>query len=406
MGAHQWTRIEGMVIGHRLDPEGVAAELRDRGVLAHMEWFESSPHLLGLTLAVSTDPDAGGAVALVPKGAAQPQPGPSTADLAEELATLFEAEVRLGLSAADHLPEGESPLAESYPGEEDEDATGASRLVEIGRTPASSVPLLAALEGVNLADRELPEGHRALIAQLPPDKLGWNFGELPLVTLSVTDGDFQAFLVTDDHIEHVVTHNWGMENLLVTGAVPATTLPQEVLDLVGDGPELALIAQAVPGADREAFVATTGLKGDAAVVEAVAALGLPVEVASFLLGRTDLEEVEGFEIHRARGISNAIGRSVDIMLTDREKVVHPVFDAYQALSIDRPWIVRSAAAVEAAIGAGLMVLSIRAPRPRKWWAVAGGVVGGLMVVDSVAEIFLAKYVQRKDRERMESESDL
>lgn len=393
MSTPQWTRVEGMIIGHRLDPAEVAQELAGRNVLAQLEWFTSSPHLIGVSVAVSE-----GTVALLPQGATTPTAGPTLSDLAEELAVLFEAEVRLGSAVSDYLTQDD---ASALATDDDDAMTGTSRVVEIGRTPASSVPLLAAMEGVDLADREMPEGRRALLAELPPTKVGWNFGELPLVTLSMTDGDFQAFLVQDDHIENVLTHNWGMETLLVPGGVDsADALPVDVSDLVGNRPDLAAIAGAVPGADVEAFLAAGYASGDNAVHAAVAALGLPDDVAAFLLGRIEIDEAEGFNTHLARGISTAIGRSVDIMLTDSDTAVHPVFDAYQALSIDRPWIVRSAAAVEAAVGAGLMVLALRSRKPSPWWVKAGGVLGGLMVVDSVAEVVLAKYVSSR-RERRE-----
>lgn len=400
MSAHEWTRVEGMIIGRHPDPEGIAAELGERGILAQLEWVEASPHLIGLTLAAH-----GERLAVVSEGDQAPDLGPTCDELASDLAILYEAEVRIGSTVADHLPEKEDlGLHDELRDDEEEQVT--SRLVEIGATPASSVPLLAALEGVDLADVNLSEGKRAILAELPPNKVGWNFGDLPLVSLSCTSGRLQAFLVTDDHIENVVTHDWNMKNMLVAGGVSPETLPQDVTDLVGDGPELERIAAAVPGADAKALRATQTMRGAQAVTGVVAALGLPEAVALFLLGQVALDEITGAHIHRAKGISNAIGRSVDIMLTDRDRAVHPVFDAYQALSIDRPWIVRSAAAVEAAVGAGLMVLSLRSPRPRRWWTYVGGAVGTLMVVDSVAEIFLAKYVQRKDQQRLIGAVDL
>ena len=46
--AQEWTRIEGMIIGHDLDPSVVAGELKERSILAQLEWFPSSPQLLGL----------------------------------------------------------------------------------------------------------------------------------------------------------------------------------------------------------------------------------------------------------------------------------------------------------------------------------------------------------------------
>ena len=258
--AQDWTRIEGMIIGHDLDPAVVAGELKERAILAQLEWLPSSPQMLGLNVAVANDH-----IATVPAGSTEVVPGPTPAELADELAILFEAEVRIGNATADHLPEGGSPLGSVWPSDDASDEAAEStstRIVEIGRTPASSVPLLAALEGIDLGDLELADDHRALLAELPAEKEGWNFGDLPLVTLSVTDGEFQVFLVTDDHLEHIVSHNWGMDAAIVPGGHDkAIDLPGDVIDLVGDRLDLLSIAQAVPGADADALwasVATTG----------------------------------------------------------------------------------------------------------------------------------------------------
>ncbi|WP_115727849.1 hypothetical protein [Actinomyces culturomici] len=391
-----WTRVEGMIIGRDLDPAQVAAELRERAVLAQLEWFPSSPQLLGVNVAV-----ADGRVAVLTGDEAEP--GPTAEELADDLATLFDAEVRIGKADADRLPEGESPLADTWDEDEeiDEDEV-ASRIVEIGRTPASSVPLLAALEGIDLADVELADGHRALYAELPPEKAGWNFGELPLVTLSRADGEFQVFLVTDDHLEHVVTHNWGMDALVVAGAhEDASEVSEAVIDLVGDRPELTAIAAAVPGADLDALLESVTSSGEDAVWKVVKALGLPTGTAAFLLGRISASEVEGAEMHLARGISNAIGRSVDIMLSEPDSPAQPLWNTYQSVAVDKPWIVRTVASVEAVVGTALLTLAVRADSPRSGWVKAGGVLGGILLVDSVAELSLSSYLRRRHGVRAE-----
>ncbi|MDC4232236.1 hypothetical protein M3T53_00700 [Actinomyces sp. B33] len=390
----EWTRIEGMIIGRDLDPADVARELGERGVLAQLEWFPSSPQLLGLNLAVAD----GAVAALDEQGSVSP--GPSPDDLADDLAVLFDAEVRIGSSTADHLPDDDPDPSRADPDDDPDARESASRIVEIGRTPASSVPLLAALEGLDLGSLDLADDHRAILADLPPEKAGWNFGDLPLVTLSMTDGDLQAFLVTDDHLEHVVTHNWGMRTRIVPGPLDdAHLLADEVLDLVGDRPDLAAIADAVPGADADALWECAGADGDDAVWRVVRALGLPQGVAGFLLGALDAADVEGVTVHLARGISNAIGRSVDIMLGEPESPVKPLWSGYQNIASDKPWVIRVAATVEAIAGAGMLVGAIRAPRPRSGWLIAGGVVGGLLLVDSIAELSLAKYVAQRQRRR-------
>ena len=392
--AQDWTRIEGMIIGHELDPSAVAGELKKRAILAQIEWFPSSPQLLGLNVAVADE-----RVATVPAGATTVVPGPTPAELTDELAILFKAEVRIGNASADHLPEGDSPLGKVWPSEEEAtEATEAkpTRIVEIGRTPASSVPLLAALEGVDLGDLELADDHRALLAELPAEKEGWNFGDLPLVTLSVTDGEFQVFLVTDDHLEHIVSHNWGMDAAIVPGGHnKAQDLPGEIIDLVGDRLDLLAIARAVPGADADALWASVATTGEESVWKVVRALGLPGSVAGFLLGTTDAEDVEGVTVHLARGISNAIGRSVDIMMGQPQSMVKPLWNSYESVAVERPWIIHAAVAAEAIVGVSMLVAAVRAPAPRSGWLRFAGIVGGLMVVDSIAELSLAKHVSKR-----------
>ena len=71
-----WTRIEGMIIGRDIDPALVATALREQGVLAQLEWFPSSPQLLGVNVAL-----ADGHVALVKDK--KVAPGPTSEELAE-----------------------------------------------------------------------------------------------------------------------------------------------------------------------------------------------------------------------------------------------------------------------------------------------------------------------------------
>ena len=108
------------------------------------------------------------------------------------------------------------------------------------------MPLLAALEGVDVADIELEDGYRALLAEIPEEKSGWNFGDLPLVSLTMTDGDLHLYLVTDDHFEHVLTYNWGMTVRIVVGSSSVEAVDPAVIDLVGDRPALREIAATFP----------------------------------------------------------------------------------------------------------------------------------------------------------------
>ncbi len=391
MTSNEWGRVEGMLIARELDPQEVTADLSSRGVVAQLEWFERSPQLLGVSVAVRD-----GQVGVLEESETDLTPGPIVADLAESLAERFHAEVRLGEVDADHLPASSGASTDDSAGE---DEAQTSRVVEIGRTPASSVPLLAALEGIDIADADLTQGLHVMLAELPPERLGWNFGDLPLVSLSISGDEFQAFLVTDEHLEHVVSHNWSMERVLVSGGCSTADLPREIADLVGDRNETDAIAGLIPGADADALFAATDLRGAAAVRAVVSALGLPSAVGDFLLGTVALADVSGTDLHLARGISNAIGRSVDIMLTEPDSPGFPIWDAYRTAAIDRPWIVRVGASMEAAVGATLLALAIRAELPRSGWTKFGGFVGSLMIVDSVAELSLAKYLGLREERR-------
>ena len=388
-----WTRVEGMMIASQLDPAEVAQALREKDVLVQLEWFEATPQLLGLNVAV-----ADGRVATVSEGSTEAVPGLTVTELAQDLAQRFNAEVRLGSEHADALSQNESPLADFLPDEVDDTETPV-RIVEIGRTPASSVPLLAALEGVDVADIELEDGYRALLAEIPEEKSGWNFGDLPLVSLTMTDGDLHLYLVTDDHLEHVLTYNWGMTVRIVVGSSSVEAVDPAVVDLVGDRPALREIAAYVPGADVDALLAAQELRGAEAITGVVQALALPHGVAEFLSGTIEASDVEGAVLHAARGISNAIGRSVDIMMTSTEDAQTAIQKAYMAVVSERPWIISTLATLEAAVGASMLVSTVKTPKPRSGWKIFAGVFGGAMLVDAFAEIALARVMRSKFHRR-------
>lgn len=388
-----WTRVEGMMIASQLDPAEVAQALREKDVLVQLEWFEATPQLLGLNVAV-----ADGCVATITEGSTEAVPGLTVTELAQDLAQRFNAEVRLGSEHADALSQNESPLADFLP-DQVEDTETPVRIVEIGRTPASSVPLLAALEGVDVADIELEDGYRALLAEIPEEKSGWNFGDLPLVSLTMTDGDLHLYLVTDDHLEHVLTYNWGMTVRIVVGSSSVEAVDPAVVDLVGDRPALREIAAHVPGADVDALLAAQELRGAEAITGVVQALALPHGVAEFLSGTIEASDVEGAVLHAARGISNAIGRSVDIMMTSTEDAQTAIQKAYMAVVSERPWIISTLATLEAAVGASMLVSTVKTPKPRSGWKIFAGVFGGAMLVDAFAEIALARVMRSKFHRR-------
>ena len=78
----------------------------------------------------------------------------------------------------------------------------------------------------------------------------------------------------------------------------------------------SLIARAVPDADVEAATAALAVEGIEGLAQMLAALGLPAWVESVLTGRLAPVEVPGVVVHEPRGLSNAVGRNVNLMLAD------------------------------------------------------------------------------------------
>ena len=169
-----------------------------------------------------------------------------------------------------------------------------------------------------------------------------------------------------------------------------------MVDLVGDRPALREIAAHVPGADVEALLAAQDLHGVHAITAVVKALALPRGVAEFLQGTIEAGDVEGAVLHNARGISNAIGRSVDIIMTgNKEEDPSAIQKAYMAVVSDRPWILSALASIEAAAGAALLVSAVKAAKPRSGWKIFSGVFGGALLVDAFAELALARVMRAK-----------
>lgn len=384
-----WTRVEGMIIALELDPRDVAKYLAEQAIVAQIEWYEATPNMVGLS--VVTDGDHVGSLPKDSKGAKgddalQIVPGPSAIDFIEALADKYQCEVMLGDMGVDRLPAGHNEAFANF-----EEPDGPLRVVEISTTPASAVPLMAAFEGLDVADFEMPDGKRALISQLPPERAGWFFGDVPLVALTVHDSEFQAFFVEDDDPENVTTYNWGMTEVTIPGALKGNKKAEELThELVGAKLEIGLIHDAVPGVDKDLAFAATKKRGSEAIADFTKALGLPTQVAEFLIGIRGLDEIEGTEFHEARGVSNAIGRSVDIMLTNRESF-SPIWETYSSTVRKNPWIVPLFAMTEATIGTTLLVLSRGRGQKRTFVKKLGALAGVGLLIDSVAELALSKY---------------
>ncbi|MSS84596.1 hypothetical protein FYJ24_07430 [Actinomycetaceae bacterium WB03_NA08] len=386
----EWLQLEGMIIAVDLDPEAVSAYVAKTGVIAELEWYPQTPNMMGIT--VATD---GEALASWKNKTDGVVPGPTLISFVEDLAGQLNAEVMIGDMGVDRLPEDAQPAERS-----DSEETGPMRVVEISSTPASAVPLMAAFEGVDVADLELAGQKRALMAELPVERSGWYLGDVPLVTLTYHDGEFQAFLVEDEDPENVVTFNWAMEQKLVPGAASLSDADAVAMaeELVGSRSTVLRIHDGVPGVSGDAAWESASASGSAAVHQFVAALGLPDSVADYLLGNKTLSDIEGASVHEARGVSNAIGRSMNIML-DQKESDSEVWERYSQRVSERPWQVPVTSGIEAAVGTALIVLGRGRGRPRNWLGRLGTVAGVLLMVDAVGELALAKYVRARNQRR-------
>ncbi|MDO5035223.1 MAG: hypothetical protein Q4E01_07575 [Actinomycetaceae bacterium] len=384
-----WTRTEGIIIAEHLDPKAVADFIETTKVVATIDWYDRSPNLIGLTLAMQDEKLAG------VNDLDEIVPLVEVEDFALEVAQEFNAEVMVGEVSADALPE------DAEVGSEPMEPSGEPmKIVELTRIPDSSIPLAAALLGVDVAALELSDGWQALAYDAEYSQNFGEFGEYPIVTLMVSGDEFFASLAEEDDSEEVTIYNWSMSTRTIAAGHKADRVADEAEALVGASADLRRIAEAIPGADIVAAEATAQLQGTHAVASFVRAIGVPSQIADYLVGDESAEDIPGAEINYARGISNAIGRSVDKILLDPESAGNPMWETYHKVAVERPAIVRVIASVEAAVGATLIANAFRAQKPRSGWVKAGAVLGSLMMVDSVAEVMLSKYLgERADRYR-------
>lgn len=393
-----WTRIDGMIVAAVLDPHEVAEYLRGEGVIAALHWYESTPHLLSISLAV-----ASGRVAILPTGSPLPLLGPEVEEFAWALATEFYTEVMLPGVTFDFFPaDAQVPaLAET-------DRT-VVRAVEISPVEQATVPMLAAFERLNIGSLEVGEDRLALFTAVPEDanRSAEVAAETPLVALQRLRNDEVRMVLDrtgqggDDQYlkdDAYLVYAWGKQREFVYGNVdvPTQVLKNRVASLVGPKEELNAMADAVPGTSRNALhEAVKQENPEAGLRAACRAFGLPAETADMLMGRIEVTEIPGIEMHQARGISNAIGRAVDMMMEEPNSLGSKFWGAYHTVAVEKPWVVRAAASLEAAAGAVLLANALRHDGKRSGWGRLGGVAGALMVLDSLGEIFLAKLLSAR-----------
>ena len=395
----RWNRTEGVLVAPGSTPDDVAARLRERAVVARLEWYPVSAHLLSITLLS----DAEGRVAVTPPSRGGVVPGAGVSELAEGLARELGADVTIGPASFNALPEGvELPEVSAGP-------SPMSRTVVVSPLSAYMVPLQATLLERPLAVASAPGIDRRIVmysgegAEL--GAFGWDDESLPAIIFRVDERDITVRAVLTGEPEDDAVYSWSMTSRYVWGGVeePGPALSALVNEMLTDSTDASLIARAVPDADVEAATAALAVEGIEGLAQMLAALGLPAWVESVLTGRLAPVEVPGVVVHEPRGLSNAVGRSVGLMLADPSVPGSAFWQSYVRAVTETPWLVRAGAALEAGLGGALIGAAIR--RRGRTGRLPGGLiaVGALLMVDAVAETSLASWTRHKELRRRADE---
>ena len=395
----RWNRTEGVLVAPGSTPDDVAARLRERAVVARLEWYPASAHLLSITLLS----DAEGRVAVTPPSRGGVVPGTGVSELVEGLARELGADVTIGPASFNALPEDvELPEVSAGP-------APMSRTVVVSPLSAYMVPLQATLLERPLAVASAPGIDRRIVmysgegAEL--GAFGWDDESLPAIIFRVDERDMTVRAVLTGESEDDAVYSWSMTSRYVWGGVeePGPALSALVNEMLTDSTDASLIARAVPDADVEAATAALAVEGVEGLARMLAALGLPAWVESVLTGRLAPVEVPGVVVHEPRGLSNAVGRSVGLMLADPSVPGSAFWQSYVRAVTETPWLVRAGAALEAGLGGALIGAAIR--RRGRTGRLPGGLiaVGVLLMVDAVAETSLASWTRHKELRRRADE---
>ena len=395
----RWNRTEGVLVAPGSTPDDVAARLRERAVVARLEWYPASAHLLSITLLS----DAEGRVAVTPPSRGGVVPGAGVSELAEGLARELGADVTIGPASFNALPEGvELPEVSAGP-------SPMSRTVVVSPLSAYMVPLQATLLERPLAVASAPGIDRRIVMYSGEGPelgaFGWDDESLPAIIFRVDERDMTVRAVLTGESEDDAVYSWSMTSRYVWGGVeePGPALSALVNEMLTDSTDASLIARAVPDADVEAATAALAVEGIEGLAQMLAALGLPAWVESVLTGRLAPVEVPGVVVHEPRGLSNAVGRSVGLMLADPSVPGSAFWQSYVRAVTETPWLVRAGAALEAGLGGALIGAAIR--RRGRTGRLPGGLiaVGALLMVDAVAETSLASWTRHKELRRRADE---
>lgn len=395
-----WRVQEGAMVVGEGTPEAIRAKLQQINVVAEIDWFPVTPHLVGINVLVNKS----GGVAALDDDTSQYRVGVTSEELAKILAQEFEAEVNIGDCKANKLPET-TTLPELPYSDEDE-----VRVCEVSAIPEASVPFCAASEGKDMGYLELGDGLKAVFYSTTDGEVREGTMatmQSPCVALYIKPHDYSiAAVVTDDKgafPEQLKLHSWLLRTEVITGAVadPNDELIKRVRADLGHGEVAKNIGQVFPGFDTDALLEATRTPGKEGVGKAIEALHLPSDMAAFLFGRISLEGVAHSRVYPAQGWTEALGQSMDIKLTEPEPAGSLLWRLYRKFAVDKPWLVRGLAMGEIIGGAALLTAAFREKTPRSGWTKLGGVVGAAMMMDSVFQVSLAQYLTSRAKRHRE-----
>ncbi|MDO4665292.1 MAG: hypothetical protein Q4A71_03655 [Actinomycetaceae bacterium] len=387
-----WIPVEGALLAASLDPRKVAEKFTELGVVAELDWYESTSHLLGLTL-LTNENDR---VATIAKGDENFSAGMPIDKVVKELAATFKAEVWTGESWHDGVPEGTK-----FP-KVKENTGGEVRSVEITRMPAASVPFVAVAEGVDLGCVELSEDARAIIRAGTEDEITSVvlLSDAPAISLQATNDDMRLVAIDaayEGRSESMIIHSWNMTTRIVMGGWGPDEAPAGLLALArnkfGEDDAASRLVDILPSASRVEVENALVTPGRAGFDKMVKALGLPNEIKEFLAGQLPVADAAGMRFYPATDWTKAFGSSFDLML-ESPTPENKVFNAYRTAVVEKPWLVRTWAALEGTLGGTLLTLSLRTSKKTGWTKLAG-IVGGGLILDALMQVGLATYIRQR-----------
>lgn len=276
---------------------------------------------------------------------------------------------------------------EAEAGTEGEVGIAAIRAVTITAASEEYFPALARSLGepVTTASAGGREVVLTSIGETAPGTFGWDEEALPIVQL-IAGPDRSVIAISD---ESATARTWGTERTIVPVVEePSKALAVALAPLDSDDDDARVIASVSPTADldavREALRAPAE-RGPALLLEA---LGIGAEFADFLSGTVSAEEMPGARLWQpataARAIRTAIGDAMDDA-ADLKMVE-------MASDFNRNWpaLSRTISIVKAALGSALLVA---AARTSKGWRGAGALTGGVLLLDSLADVVLFEWLR-------------